>query len=153
MPEITKHSDREFEPFVVDDGTGAAYVDPESAELMLESGDEFTVEGGEEPPAFVREFVEHETSIDPVGEHKRWYREFRLDVDEEARVAGEADPDAVALEESVTTAVVAAGDAPKFFVADDADLDLGQRMRQEALIYFVIAGTLFAFSYMFVVMG
>lgn len=154
MPYLTEHSDKEFGPFLVDDGTGTAYVDPSNADLVLTSGDEFEVEGGEDPPAFIREFLERETDVDPVGEYERRYEEHRLGVGEQVRVAGETDPDATPdLEEPVTAAIVDDGSAPKFLVTDDADLDLGSRMRQEALLYFLIAGVLFAFSFMFHYMG
>jgi hypothetical protein len=151
---ITKHSDQAFGPFVVDDGTGTAYVDPANADVVLTSGDEYTVEGGEDPPAFIREFLERETDVDPVGRHKRRYKEYRVDVDEPVRVAGETDPDSTGdAEESVQTALLDAGAAPKFLVTDDADLDLCSRMRQEAFLYFLIAGVLFAFAAMFYYMG
>lgn len=149
MAERTKHRDDEFGPFLVDDGTGTAYVDPSDADLVLKSGDEYIVEGGEEPPPFIREFVDRETSIDPVGRRKRWYREYRVDVGEDVRVAGQADPHAAPDGGApVTTGFVEAGDAPKFFVTDDVDLDLGKRLRQEALVYFLIAAVLLGFSAM-----
>lgn len=47
------------------------------------------------------------------------------------------------------TAILDDGDAPKFLVTDDTDLDLGTRMRQEAFLYFLIGGILLAFSLMF----
>jgi hypothetical protein len=131
MAWTTKHRDQEFGPFIVDDGTGAACVDPANADLVLTSGDEYPVEGGEDPPTFISEFLERETDIDTVGRYKRRYREVRLDLDEQVRVAGETDPDSnVDLEEPVMTAVLDDGDAPKFLVTDDTDLDLGSRMQQ-----------------------
>ena len=148
MGRTTKYSDTEFEPFVLDDGTGTAYVDPSDADIVLSSGDEFVVAGGDQPPAFIREFLERETSVKPVGKRKRWYREYRVDVDGDVRVAGQTDTGTVpALDVPVTTAVAEAGDAPKFVVTDDPDLGLGKRMLQEALIYFLIAGMLFVFAY------
>jgi hypothetical protein len=137
----TKHRDKEFGPFLVDDGPSTAYVDPANADLVLTSGEEYTVEGGEEPPTFIREFLERSTEVDPVGQHKREYTEARLDLKEEVRVAGDSDPDSSDLvEESVTTAIRDDGDAPKFLVTDDVDLDLGSRMRQEARNYFIMGG-------------
>jgi hypothetical protein len=154
MTYVTKYSDKEFGPFLVDDGTGTAYVDPENADLVLSSGDKYTVEGGEDPPAFISEFLERETDVDTVGRYERQYMEVRVDVDEQVRVAAETDPDSnVEIEEPVMTAILDGGDAPKFLVTDDTDLDLGSRMRQEALVYFLIAGVLFAFSFMFFYMG
>lgn len=154
MTYVTKYSDKEFGPFLVDDGTGTAYVDPENADLVLTSGDKYTVEGGEDPPPFISEFLERETDVDTVGRYERQYMEVRVDVDEQVRVAAETDPDSnVEIEEPVMTAILDGGDAPKFLVTDDTDLDLGSRMRQEALVYFLIAGVLFAFSFMFFYMG
>lgn len=154
MAYVTKYSDKEFGPFLVDDGTGTAYVDPENADLVLTSGDKYTVEGGEDPPPFISEYLEREMDIDTVGRYKRQYMEFRVDVDEQVRIAAETDPDSnVDIEEPVMTAILDAGDAPKFLVTDDTDLDLGSRMRKEALVYFLIAGVLFAFSFMFFYMG
>lgn len=151
MSYLTKYRDQEFGPFVVDDRTGTAYVDPEHADLVLSSGDEFAVDGGEDPPPFVREFVDRETDVDPVGRYRRRYKEYRIDVDEEVRVAGQTDPDAVrALDEPVTTVVSEAGAAPKFFVTDDADLGLGKRMLQETLVYFLAGAILLAISYFIV---
>ena len=154
MTYVTKYSDKEFGPFLVDDGTGTAYVDPENADLVLTSGDKYTVEGGEDPPPFISEFLERETDVDTVGRYQRQYIEVRVDVDEQVRVAAETDPDSnVEIEEPVMTAILDGGDAPKFLVTDDTDLDLGSRMRQEALGYFLAAGVLFAFSFMFFYMG
>ena len=150
----TKHRDKEFGPFIVDDGSGTAYVDPENADLVLTGGEEYTVEAGEEPPPFISEFLERETDVDTVGRYKRRYEEVRLDLDEQVRVAGETDPDPdVDSTEPVTTAILDDGDAPTFLVTDDTDLDLGSRMRQEALTYFLIGGVLLAFSFMFFYMG
>lgn len=150
----TKHGDQEFGPLVVDDGTGTAYVDPENADMVLTSGDVYTVDGGEEPPRFIREFLERETNVDPVGQTDRQYQEVRIDLNERVRVAGKTDPDTnVDFEEPVTTAILTDGDAPKFLVTDDIDLDLGSQMRQEALIYFIIGGVLIALSFMFFYMG
>lgn len=141
MGRSRKYSDTEFDPFVLDDGTGTAFVDPSDADVVLSDGDEIAVEGGEQPPEFVREFLERETSVEPVGRRKRWYTEYRLDG--EARVAGHTDPDIdPGLEHPPTTAVVEAGDAPKFVVTDDHDLTLGKRMLQEALLYFLVGGLL-----------
>ncbi|MFB6120508.1 MAG: hypothetical protein ABEJ68_05260 [Halobacteriaceae archaeon] len=154
MAWTTKHRDQEFGPFVVDDGTGSAYVDPADADLVLTSGDEYTVDGGEDPPAFVAEFLERETDVDPVGRYERRYEEYRLDLGEQARVAGETDPDATdGVEAPVVTAIVDDGGAPKFLVTDDTDLDLASRMRQEALLYFLLGGVLLAFSAMFFFVG
>jgi len=154
MAWTTKHRAREFGPFLVDDGTGTAYVDPANADVVLTSGDEYTVEGGEDPPEFVRRFLERETDVDPVGRYERRYQEYRVDLDEPIRVAGEATPESnVDVETPVTTAILDGGDAPKFLVTDDTDLDLGSRMRQEAFLYFLVAGVLFAFSLLFFYMG
>jgi len=154
MAWTTKHSDQEFGPFIVDDGTGTAYVDPTNADLVLTSGDEYSVEGGEDPPEFISGFLKQETKVDPVGRYKRRYKEYRVDLDEQVRVAGETNPDSNGdAEEPVMTAIQDDGSAPKFLVTDDTDLDLGSRMRQEALTYFLIGGTLLAFSFMFFYIG
>lgn len=154
MPWMTKHREKEFGPFLVDDDTGTAYVDPANADVVLTTGDEYNVEGGEEPPAFIREYLKRETDVDTVGQYKRRYKEYRLDVDEQVRVAGETDPDGTPdLAEPVTTAILDDGEAPKFLVTDDIELDLGSRMRQEAFLNFLIAAVLFAFSFMFYYMG
>lgn len=148
MAETTKYRDTDFMPFVLDDGTGTAYVDPAEADLLLTEDDEVTVDGGEEPPAFVKEFLARETSVDPVGRHERQYTEARLDVGGQVRVGGQADPDATpSLEEPATTAVVAAGDAPKFLVSDDHDLGLGRRLLQEAFLYFLVAAIFLGIAY------
>ena len=154
MTYVTKYSDKEFGPFLVDDGTGTAYVNPENADLVLTSGDKYTVEGGEDPPAFISEFLERETDVDTVGRYEREYEEVRVDVDEQVRVAAETDPDSnVDIEEPVMTAILDAGDAPKFLVTDDTDRGLGSRMLHEALFTFLAAGILFALSYMSFYMG
>ncbi|WP_284011003.1 hypothetical protein [Haloarcula pelagica] len=148
MGRNTKYSATEFEPFVLDDGTGTAYIEPSDADVVLTSGDEFEVEGGDHPPAFIGEFLDRETSVQPVASRKRWYREYRIDADGAVRVAGHAGVDAAsAPDEAVTTAVVDAGDAPKFVVTDDPDLGLGKRMRQEALGNFLVGGILLVFAY------
>lgn len=148
MSEITKYRDSEFEPFVLDDGTGTAYVDPTDAELLLENDREVSVDDGDHPPPYVAEFLDRETDVDPVGRHTRHYRESRLDVGEDVRVGGQADPDAVpALDDPPRTAVVAAGDAPKFLVSDDADVGLGRRLLHEASLYFLVAAICLGISY------
>lgn len=148
MATTTKYRDADFEPFVLDDGTGTAYVDPSDADLLLSDDVEITVAAGEEPQAVVREFLERETSVEPVGRYERQYTEARLDVDAAVSVGGQADPDvAAALEEPATTAVVAAGDAPTFLVSDDPDLGLGGRLLQEAFVYFLVAAICLAIAY------
>lgn len=153
MGDATIFHDSAFGPFIVDDQTGTAYVDPADADLVLTEPETYSVDAGEEPPSFIREFIERETSVEAIGDHPRRFEEYRLDVGESARVAGETDPDlATDIEGTHTTAIVSAGRAPKFFVTDDAALDLGKRMRQEALVRFLAGGVLLAMSYMFLVM-
>lgn len=148
MARRTKYSETEFGPFVLDDRTGSVYVDPSDADVVLTSGDEFEVEGGTHPPEFVAEYVEQQTPASPVGNRKRWYQEYRIDVDGEVRVAGGTNPDEVpALDGPLHTAVVDAGGAPKFVVTDDHDLGLGRRMVQEAFGNLLIAGILLVFAY------
>lgn len=156
MAYTTKHRDQTMGPFVVDDGTGTAFVDPANADVVLTSGDEYTVEGGEDPPAFIQEFLQSETDVDTVGRYERRYEEVRLDLDEQVLVAGEVDPDAnvdIDVGDPVVTTILDDGAAPKFLVTDDTDLDLGSRMWQEALVYFIMGGLLLAFSFMFYFMG
>lgn len=154
MAETTKYHDSDFEPFYVDDGTGTAYVDPSDADLLLKDNEEITVAGGERPPAFVREFLDRETSVDPVGQYERQYTEARLDVDGQVRVGGQADPDAApSLEEPVTTSVTAAGDAPKFLISDDPDVGLGRRLLQEAFVYFLVATICIVIAYFLLFAG
>lgn len=145
---VPRYDDAAAEPFVVDDGTGTAYVDPSEADLQLNDDEDITVAGGEEPPAFVRDFLERETSVDPVSTQERQYTEARLDIDGEVRVAGQADPDAAAsLQQPVTTALTAAGDAPRFLVSDDPDLGLVRQLLKETLLYFFFAAVCFVVAY------
>lgn len=144
----TLYMDDGFGSFVVDDGTGTAYVDPTGADLVMESGDEVTVDGGEDPPARVREFLERETDVDPIGRRERRYTEVRVGVGDPVYVAGQADPRPVdGLEASATTAITERGDAPRFYVTDDPDTGLGRRLLGEALTSFLMAGILLAIAY------
>jgi hypothetical protein len=150
MSKTTIYHDSDFEPFFVDDGTGTAYVDPGNADLLLTDNEEITVDGGVEPPTFVREFLDRETSVDPVAGVERQYTEARLDVDGQVRVGGQADPDAApSLPEPVTTAVIAAGDAPKFLISDDPNVGLGRRLLHEAFMNFLIAAICLGIAYFF----
>lgn len=144
----TLYVDDGFGPFLVDDGTGIAYVDPTGAELVMKSGDEVAVGGGDDPPAHVREFLERETDVDPVGRRRRRYKEVRIGVGESVYVAGQADPEPFdGLDEPVTAAITERGDAPRFYVSDDPDTGLGRRLLGEALTSFVLAGILLAIAY------
>lgn len=137
-------------PFVVDDGTGTAYVDPEDAELLLKSGDEFVVDAGEEPPPRVREFLERETDIAPVdSKRSRRYTEARIGVGDPVLVAGQADPDALDdPDEPTTTAIAGRGDAPRFYLTDDPDHGLGRRLAGEAFTAFLASAILLAIAYL-----
>ncbi|MFB6184868.1 MAG: hypothetical protein ABEI96_09965 [Haloarculaceae archaeon] len=140
MPYPTKHTDADFQPFVLDDGTGTVYVDPSDGDLLVSEDEEIVVDPGDDPPEFVREYLIRETDVDPVGQTERKYREARLEIDDQVRVSGHADPDAApALDEPVTTAVVTAGEAPKFLISDDVDLGLRRRLLREATVYFLLA--------------
>ncbi|MFB6106325.1 MAG: hypothetical protein ABEJ70_05065 [Halobacteriaceae archaeon] len=151
MPFDQKHVESDFEPFVLDDGTGTAYVDPGDADLLLSEDARTEVDRGEEPPTFVRTYLTRETDLDLVGNRERRYTEARLDIDGQVRISGQADPDAApALDDPVTTAVVRAGDAPKFLVSDDPDLGLGRRLRQEAVVYLFLAAVCLAVAYVVV---
>ncbi len=148
----TRYVDDGYRPFVVDDDTGTAFVDPDGAELLLTSGDEVVVDAGEEPPAHVREFLARETDIDPVdSRRRRRYREVRIGVGDSVRVAGQADPDAVHdIDEPVTTAVTERGDAPRFYVTDDPDRSLGRNLLSEAFGSFLAAAILLGIAYFLV---
>lgn len=147
--------------FLVDDETGVAYVDPDGAEVMLTSGDETIVEGGEPPPAEIREFLDRETDlgeaeetvgpIDP-GTRDRRYKEVRIDVGEPVLVAGHADRDGSdRFDEPVSTTITKRGDAPRFYVTDDPDSSLTRRLLSEAVVSFLAAGILLAIAYWLVV--
>lgn len=148
MAETTRYADGEHVPFLVDDETGTAYVDPDGAELLLTSGDEVVVEGGEEPPAHVREFLDRETPLDAVDPRERRYKEVRIGVGDPVLVAGQADSDGAG--DGATTAITERGDAPRFYVTDDPDHGLASRFVREALVYFLVAAILLAVAYFLV---
>ena len=128
--------------------TDACRPSPVGPEVLLTSGDEATVEGGEEPPAHVREFLERETDHPPVDSRERRFKEVRIDVDEPVLVAGQADPDVAAdLDEPTTTAIAECGDAPRFYVTDNPDRGLGSWLVREAFVYFLVAAILLAIAY------
>lgn len=144
----TRYLDDGYRPFVVDDDTGTAFVDPDGAELLLTSGDEVVVDAGEQPPAHVREFLDRETDLDPVDSRRRRYREVRIGVGDPVRVAGQADPDAARdLDEPTTTAITERGDAPRFYVTDDPDRSLGRNLVSEAFVAFLAAAILLSVAY------
>lgn len=160
MGERTLYMDDGVQAFVVNDGTGTAYVDPENAELVLTSGDEVTVDAGDEPPASVREFLDRETDVDPVSRRRRRYTEVRIGVGDPVLVAGQATPESAAGLDGqadpgpaegpggrTTTTITEAGDAQRFYVTDDTDKGLGRRLVEEALTSFLVASLLLAFAY------
>jgi len=148
MAEPTRYIEDGVRPFVVEDDTGTAYVDPDGAELLLTSGDEVGVAANEEPPPYIREFVERETDLDPVGSRKRRYKEVRIDVGGPVLAAGHADPAATdGADGSATTAITEQGDAPRFYVTDDPDTGLGRRLLWEAFVAFLAAAILLAIAY------
>lgn len=150
MGKTTKYIEDGYESFVVDDDTGVAFVDPDGADLLLTSGDEVTVEGGEEPPAYVREFLDRETDLDPVHRRTRRYKEVRIGVGDPVLVAGQASPDAARDLDGVATAITESGDAPRFYITDDPDHGLGRRLINEAFVFFLIAAILFTVAYFLV---
>jgi hypothetical protein len=149
MGKTTKYIEDGYESFVVDDDTGVAYVDPDGADLLLTSGDEVTVEGGEEPPAYVREFLDRETDLDPVHRRTRRYKEVRIGVGDPVLVAGQASPDGIG-DRGTTTAITERGDGPRFYVTDDPGHGLGRRLLNEAFVFFLIAAILFTVAYFLV---
>lgn len=83
-----------YEPFVVDDGTGEILVDPNGAMWSFED-ESWTVDGGEQPPSPIREFLEESDEArdllaDVVHERDRRFQERRLDPGEEVYVYGSA---------------------------------------------------------------
>lgn len=146
--ETTKFAENDARPFVVDDGTGAAYVDPDGAEVLLTTDDEVSVPGGQEPPARVREFVERETDLDPVARRERHYEESRIDVGDTVYVTGSPDPDGAAgADAEATTALTDGPDVPRYYVSDDPEHGLSRRLLGEAFTAFLIAAILLGITY------
>lgn len=153
MTWTTRYVDDDAVPFLVDDGTGRAYVDPDGSDLVLSSGDEIIVEAGDAPPANVSRFLDRETSLGEVASRRRRYREVRLGVGEPVLVAGHADPASDAPgDEAVACTVTADGDAStRFYITDDPSQGVTRRLLQEVFVYLLVALLLFsAAGYLYV---
>lgn len=148
----TRYADDDAVPFLVDDGTGRAYVDPDGADLVLSSGDEVVVEAGETPPENISRFLERETSLGEVGSRRRRYKEARIAVGDPILVAGHADPSATPDDHAATSSITAGGDAStRFYVTDDPSQGVTRRLLQEVLVYLLVALLLFsAAGYLYV---
>jgi hypothetical protein len=117
--------------FVVDDGTGRVLVNPEGADIHLES-QSVTVPAGTELPDRLAEYVAATDAVDPqdrtvnllvteitIGNRQR-FTERRLDIGEDVYVYGQADggPAVEWGSDLVDAAVGDGGDTPVFVVSD-----------------------------------
>lgn len=143
MGDATEYRDEDVVPFVVDDETATAYVDPEGAEVRMSGQEEVTVEEGERPPEHIAAFIEEETDLDVVRNKKRWFREYRIAAGDEVYVAGTADLDGVTDGDHGATVAVDGDGAPRFFVSDDPDHGLDAQLLREVLVSFLAAALLF----------
>ncbi|WP_225334970.1 E3 ubiquitin ligase family protein [Halomicrobium urmianum] len=134
-------------PFLVDDGSGKARVEPAGAELHLESH-VVRVDPGEKPPGRIAEYLAESDEVDPqdrtldlrvvelnLGNEQRFV-ERRLDVDETAYVYGQAFEEASREWGSgVVNAVIRNGDrAPAFVVSDAPERATAWRMAKRPLL-------------------
>lgn len=147
MGEVTEYWEDASVPFVVDDGTATAYVDPDGAEIKLSVQMEVTVEGGDEPPERIRAFLERETEMDTVHSRKRWFREHRIEAGDDVHVAGVADLDAVPDDVDEATVALVGDGATRFFVSDEPSHGLRDQLLREAFTAFFGAAFLFGFAW------
>lgn len=118
-------------PFRLEDQTASALVDATGAAISLETDDKTRVDGGEEEPPAIREFLDKNADLDSqaggidVGPltlgtgNDRRYREARLHPGDEAYVLGQTDYDVDARESmrDISAVVRDGEEAPAFVVA------------------------------------
>lgn len=130
----TQWYEHDSHPFLVEDETGAAYVDPTEAEYHLSRDYQRELEEGEEPPAGLREAVEA-LEIDAVSDDQRRYREFRLHEGDEVHVTGATGPvpeGIRGLGSGPTVSLVDGEAAPIFSISNNPETDLGNELLSRA---------------------
>jgi hypothetical protein len=120
-------------PFLVDDGTGTVLVEPAGVRTNLSRDARIEVDGGAEPPARIRRFIEGNPDVDSENTsvdlkvielntgNKRRYVERRLDPDETVYVLGLVGPRLDADEDRSWVARLQDRVAGREFVVSDAD--------------------------------
>jgi hypothetical protein len=133
-------------PFVVEDETGAVRVRPDDAEFRFEDHT-LRVDGGEEPPERIREYIDRTDDVDPqdksldvvvtelnYGNDQR-FTERRLDPGEDVYVYGTAGrgPGGEWGSRLVDAVVENGPGIPEFVVSDTTEAETARRIRNGAL--------------------
>jgi hypothetical protein len=151
----TEYSQSNSRPFLLEDGTGTAWVDPTDAEFHMPVMDRVERDAGEEPPERFHEALtdgggatpggREADAVVPVGDdggtsvvddhHRRRYPEYRLDPGEEVSVDGEARPapDPGATDGDPELAIGDGDSIPAYTISTDEDRDVGNELLQRAV--------------------
>lgn len=135
-------------PFRLEDRTASVLVDATTADISLETNDSLRVDGGEEAPPAVQEFLDRNADLTPQNDsidlagfsigtgNDRRYHESRLHVDDPAYVLGQTDYDIDARESmrDISAVVRDGEEAPAFVVAQ------GDRERTAKRLFFEHGG-------------
>jgi len=156
----TIHENTDTAPFLVDDGTGTVRVDPEGADLPMDT-EKTTVGSGEKPPERIRRYLENEPDVDEAWKaslgpldfgNRRRYTEAVVEPEEDVYVLGEAAE--VDDEEWGQRSFKIDGGDP-FIVSDQSETAVKQGSTLSAIILFVIGvifGGMGLFALLFVLM-
>lgn len=136
-------------PFLLEDDTGTAYIDPDGASLSLSTERTSTIEETESLPSGLRSTVESPLSIDIgnialSGGRRLRYTEKRLDVGGRGYVFGQTEPSPTGVDADVA---IGKGDrGPTFLISDTGERETMRRLLLQGV-------GISAFGLLFLAMG
>ena len=149
----TIDSGKKSRPFVVEDDSGTAYVDPDSASLSLASDRRRTknTQNGSSPlgTTLGKAISAAGPALGSLGFSKRRYTEQRLDVDGQCYVAGAAERPPAGVDADVS---IAGTDVSTFVVSDATEGKTRLRLLLSGVKYMVV-GLMFAVPGLAVLLG
>lgn len=118
-------------PFGIEDGTGAAVVEPHKANIDIPVDETIKVEGSEKPPEKIKQFIQESKNIKEGSnewisliDNDRRYKEWYITPGEEVYVFGYAETER---QEGTEFPVVRNGKAPMFYISDKSEQEIRKR--------------------------
>ncbi|MDY6777447.1 MAG: GIDE domain-containing protein [Candidatus Nanohaloarchaea archaeon] len=166
---VTVAQGREGKSFYIDDGTGQVLVDPRGADLKVPEDNQFRVEGGEQPPQHIQQFIDRSDSLDSedqdvdlglfqvaTGNDRRYHESF-VTPGEEVYVFGEAmeRPGKGSAQNEENIVINEKDTTPMFLISDSSEKELSENMGHIAL-FLLIGGpvlSILGFAGMLLMLG
>lgn len=146
-------------PFSIDDGTGSAVIEPESANIDIPRDKMIKVEGSEKPPKLIQDFIENNRDVNEGSnewisliDNDRRYSEWYITPKEEVYVFGYAEEER---DGNSSFPVINGGKAPMFYISDRSEKEIRNRWSwtYKAMIAGGIIGTPLGYMIMAAIAG